>query len=148
MTTSKTFSLAIPKRLSEKKAAEIRTAWEQDVRKLIQQIQDWVRDEKDWEIVDQRETEISEYRLGLYTVPVLTFKTPNARVIVEPYARNMGGKGAVEMYVLPTLRRVKMLHDVADVEWQILTDSGISLRQPWNRDTFMQVVNDMINVDL
>jgi hypothetical protein len=134
--------------LSADEAAEIRAQWVWVVQNLVRQIRAWVEAEPEWNVVSEQEKEVSERPIGQYTVPTLTFRTPDARVVIDSLARNIGGKGAVELYVLPTLRRVKMLHDGAGVEWQILTDSGISLRQPWNRDTFVQIVEDMTRVDL
>ncbi len=148
MSVAGSFSLTPPRELSEDEAAEARVEWVRVVQNLVRQIRAWVEAEPEWSVVSEQEKEVFERPIGRYAVPTLTFRTPDARVVVDSVARNVGGKGAVEVYVLPTLRRVKILHDVAGVEWQILTDSGISLRQPWNRDTFVQIVEDMINVDL
>ena len=148
MSVAGSFSRTPPRDLSADEAAEVRAEWVRVVRDLVRQIRAWVEAQPGWNVVSEHEKQVSERPIGQYAAPVLTFRTPDARVVIDPVARNVGGKGAVELYVLPTLRRVKMLHDVAGGEWQILTDSGISLRQPWNRDTFVQVVEDMIHVDL
>ncbi len=148
MSASGAFSLDLPQDVTAEEAVAIRTEWQRVLHQLVDQIRSWVELEEGWKITDLHQAEIFEYPFGVYSVPILTFKTPEGRVIVEPAARNLGGKGVVEMYVLPTLRRVKMLHNIAGVEWQILTDSGISLRQPWSRETFVQVVSDMLAADL
>jgi hypothetical protein len=148
MSVAGSFSLTPPREMSEVEAAEARAEWVRVVRSLVRQIRAWVEAEPEWSVVSEQEKEVSERPIGRYAVPTLTFRTPDARVVIDSVARNIGGKGAVELYVLPTLRRVKMLHDDAGGEWQILTDSGISLRQPWNRDTFVQIVEDMTRVDL
>jgi hypothetical protein len=43
----------------------------------------------------------------------------------------------------PFFSRVKQLGDLEGTDWMIMTDSNIPLRQPWNAETFNQLIKDM-----
>lgn len=49
----------------------------------------------------------------------------------------------VELYAWPTLRRVHLLPS-KEATWQVRVDSGFNLRQPWDRDQFIMLVQDLI----
>ena len=56
----------------------------------------------------------------------------------------LGGTGTVELYAWPALYRVRLLHSKTAGGWAVLTDSGITLKQPWNRETFIGLAEDLL----
>ena len=99
---------------------------------LANQVAGWVEAEPDWS-VEWGKTVITEDEVGTYTAPTLTIFTVGGRAVLEPIALlGFGVRGIVELYAWPTLRRVRLLirDDVA--KWEVMTDSGIKLRQPWD----------------
>lgn len=122
----------------------LRDEWLRTVTNLEHIIKEWVAQEPGW-TTEAGETEtIYEDALGDYTAPILTIHSPQGELHVEPIARNYPGQGIVEMYAWPTLRRVRLLPNDTSGEWRVLTDSGIYLRQPWDRESFMALANDLI----
>lgn len=75
---------------------------------------------------------------------MLTLQSQDGELRVEPVARNFPGRGIVELYAWPTLRRVRLLPNNEQGVWRVLTDCGIYLRQEWDRDSFMTLANDLI----
>lgn len=123
----------------------LRDEWLGAIETLLRQISAWTAGEDAWEI-ERGETEpILEKSLGTYVPPMLTIHTPNGEVRVEPIARNAPGSGIVEMYAWPTLRRVRLIHEGKSETWKVLTDSGIYLRQAWDKDNFRTLVTDLID---
>lgn len=123
---------------------ELIQEWQQAVNRLLAQITDWVEQEPGWQ-VERSQKEVVEDALGTYQVDWLTIRTPKGRLHVEPIARIVfGGRGTVELYAWPTLFRVRLLRSVHEDRWRIITDSGIALRQEWDRETFTNLVNDLI----
>jgi len=55
--------------------------------------------------------------------------------------------GRVQISAWPTLFRVLLLHKSGEEGWIIRTDSGIPIRQPWNRETFISLVRDLLNAE-
>jgi len=87
---------------------------------------------------------VAEEDFSPYSVPVLTIKTPDGRLILEPQAANAGGKGRVKLYASSTLYRVRLLPIDSNGGWTILTDSGIPLWQDWDRETFVRLAKDLL----
>ena len=121
----------------------LRQDWLDQIGELADQIRGWVAQEPDWVITPYEENEIEEQILGTYSVTVWKINTPEGEVRLEPIARNYPGRGIVELYAWPTLRRVHLLPG-KDATWQVRVDSGFNLRQPWNRQHFTLLVQDLI----
>lgn len=125
-------------------ATDARDEWVRVVNELVEQVSAWAREEPGWEVLSPTQMGIDEAPLGEYIVPVLTINTPEGRLVLEPISRNWGGQGMVEFYAWPTLRRVHFLHDVLTGSWLVWTDSGIPLRQEWNRSNFITLSRDLL----
>jgi len=121
--------------------------WKQACDTLLRQVADWVRQEAHWS-AEVYNREITEEGLGTYHVASLRIETPQGRLHLEPIARIVfGGTGTVELYAWPTLYRVRLLRDPEGSAWKVLTDSGIILRQPWNRDNFIMLAEDLLHAE-
>jgi len=79
----------------------------------------------------------------------LIIETPQKeRLTVEVKGRGPSQtSGRVQLSAWPTLFRVMLLHKPGEAEWTIRTDSGIPLRQPWRRETFVSLAKDLLNAD-
>jgi hypothetical protein len=116
--------------------------WPEVVTEFCDQLAEWSR-HQGWEV--KLETiQVTEDEIGTYSVPQLWIKTTTGTVIAEPIARFVfGGQGRIDLFAYPTLYRVMLLRDVANNTWRIRTDSGIYLRQPWQEETFADLVADL-----
>lgn len=131
----------------QKKAARLRDAWTQAVQDLEREIADWAKAEG-WD-VHTSEKVVSEESIGTYAVPDLTIETPEGeRLIVEVKGRGpANSSGRVQLSAWPSLFRVLLLHKSEDDSWVIRTDSGIPLRRPWNRETFITLARDLLSAE-
>jgi hypothetical protein len=94
--------------------------------------------------VERARKEINEEGLGRYDAPSLTIHVPGGEILLQPVAlRVIGGEGRVDLRARPTLARVKLLPTKNG--WGIMTDSNVPLRQPWDANTFVQLVRDLIS---
>jgi len=122
--------------------------WLEAVEQLYGQISDWAQSQH-W-IVSYSDTEVAENQFGAYTMPVMQLEVPEipeGRLILEPQAVNAGGKGRIKMYATSTLYRVRLLNDLNNTNWTVLTDSGIPLHSPWGQDTFVTLAKDLLGAD-
>ena len=111
---------------------------------LFADVSTWIGEQPGWSVQSSTK-EIVEEALGSYSAPVLTINADNGRLILEPIARIVfGGTGSVELYAWPTLYRVRLLRKANIDGWLILTDSGITLKQPWNKETFIGLARDLL----
>lgn len=55
--------------------------------------------------------------------------------------------GRVQLSAWPTLFRVILLRKTDADGWVIRTDSDIPIRRPWNKEAFISVANDLMNVE-
>jgi hypothetical protein len=116
--------------------------WREAVDELLTQLRSWF-ESAGWS-VGHESRDITEDLLGTYRVAGLKVQTPDGVLYVEPVARFVGGaEGRVDLFAFPTLYRVMLLRD-GERGWWIRTDSGIPLRQPWVRDTFIQLGRDLL----
>jgi hypothetical protein len=128
--------------------SQIVQEWQTTLAQLMKDVSEWIQDQPGWSIQPISQKQISEETLGTYTAPVLTIDTPQGRLILEPIARMVfGGRSTVEMYAWPTLYRVRLIRKAEEDDWIILTDSGIPLRQPWNRETFLTLAQDLLGAE-
>lgn len=124
--------------------ASLREEWLQTVEALSSQIKDWIRQEPEWSFEPEETLEREEPLLGRYIVTTWSIHTPQGEVRLEPMPQDFLGRRFVELYAWPTLRRVHLLPAPKDFEWKILTDSGIFLRQEWNRENCLLLIQDLI----
>lgn len=134
--------------------------WVSAYRRLTSTLGEWIRSEPGWTVVEQpqRHLEISDERIrrsleagdaleNPFEAPDLVISTPYGQLMVEvKFSSLLDGKGRIDLYAWTTLNRVRLLlRDPVVDEWEILTDSGIKLRQPWNRETFLTVARDLLD---
>lgn len=125
----------------------LREEWLKTVADLQSQIKAWTDQEPGWAFTRQEAREIEEAPLGKYSVTVWKLETPDGEVRLEPIARNYPGRGIVELYAWPTLRRVYLLPGNSADDWRVRVDSGFNLRQPWDRERFITLVRDLIGAE-
>jgi hypothetical protein len=121
---------------------EERARWIDMVSGFTDEVSDWAR-EKNWR-VDVKPLERSEELLGTYHVPLLIIQTDRGAVIIEPVARVVAGfEGRIDVYSYPARFRVMLLRSSGNGVWRIRTDSRVYLPQPWSKETFVQLVQDL-----
>ena len=116
--------------------------WLTLVDQLVDQVADWSESEN-WSIHRDRKT-IEEEPLGRYDVPTLRVRTNQGDELhVNPVARFVMGRadGRIDLEGWPSLNRVRFVR--RNGKWEIITDSNVPLRQPWNRKTFIQLAHDL-----
>ena len=123
---------------------ERRESWIRRVQALADQVAKW-SEAKGWK-VQREETEIEEEGIGKYHVPAIRVFLPKGELFLDPRALDVLGTfdGRVDLSVYPTMSRVKLLGIPGG--WEIMTQSNIPLRKPWNQKTFVQVVEDMLGL--
>jgi len=120
----------------------VREEWVAACERLISQIETWAT-ELNWSthradiLLDERET-------GPYTVPTVRVRLPGrAEIHVTPIARGIpGGNGRVDMESWPSLHRVRFIRRDGDT-WEAITDSNVRLREPWTREFFTNLAQDL-----
>jgi len=133
--------------LSTETQAETVLEWQDSVQSLFSEIAVWANSEPGWR-VESYVVERSEEALDSYSIAGLLISTPAGQLRLEPVARLVfGGRGTVELRALPTLFRVRIIRSAKSDEWVILTDSGVPLRQEWNRDNFVRLAQDLLGVE-
>jgi hypothetical protein len=109
---------------------------------LADQVSGWCNAEG-W-AVERDEKVIQERALGRYTVPSLRVTVPSGELSLNPIGLYVvGADGRVDLEAFPTLSRVKLVGDAGG--WKIMTDSNVPLRVPWDRQTFVQLVQDLLS---
>ncbi len=133
--------------LEETQIVSVREEWTEALRTLEKNITEWSAGER-WQI-RHFERIFTEASTGQYTAPDLVIETPDGeRLTVEVKGRGLAeGSGRVQLSAWPTLFRVILLHKSGEENWVIRTDSGIPIRQPWNRETFISLAKDLLNAD-
>ena len=125
----------------------LRDEWLTAIEKLNMDVSEWIAELPGWSVTHEPDKEIQEERLGAYTVPVLRIlsDSPDGELVLEPMARmTRGGRGRVDFYAWPTLYRVRLINDAPASGWEVLTDSGITLHQEWNKDNFLRLAKDLL----
>src|SRR4051812_2966395 len=86
---------------------EIRDLWVEAVNALARDVEDWSH-EHGWLAV-QSEHQLSEAKIGPYTIPQLEIHGPEDKLILEPIARyGPGADGRVDLYAYPSYYRVQL----------------------------------------
>ncbi len=120
-----------------------REEWVEAVNNLVRQITEWTKD-TGW-TVTTTEREINEENIGVYRVPDARIDTPQGQLLLEVWGRGYRNNvGRVELAAWPGAFRLLLLHRMGETEWKIYTDSGIVLRYPWTRETFLNLTEDLL----
>lgn len=117
--------------------------WIAAVEQLLNQIAAWSEAEN-WS-VHRDQTSIREEGVGTYTAPTLRIRTPKGRseLFVTPVAlRVIGASGRVDLEGWPSLDRLMLIR--VNGNWQIVTDSNVSVAKAWGRQTFVDLANDLL----
>lgn len=133
--------------LEEPRTASAREEWTQALGTLERNVTEWAQEEG-WQ-VHTASRGLTEDATGQYAVRDLVLETPQReRILVEVKGRGpLEASGRVQISAWPTLFRVLLLHKPGEEGWTIRTDSGIPIRQPWNRETFITLANDLLNAE-
>ena len=112
--------------------------WTSLIDDLMKTIESWA-EEQGW-FVEHKPKTISEDNIGTYEVLEVYIKTPQGRIIVEPVGRNIiGAEGRVEITTFPSLNRILLVR--SEDRWKVKTDSRIDWPEPWNKETFLNIVH-------
>ncbi len=118
-----------------------RMEWVASVKKLVDQLADWAAAAQ-W-TVERGSKTISEKKTEAYEVPTLLIHIGDDEIRVNPIGKLLfRAEGRVDLEARPTLNRVKLIADGS--EWKIITESNVPIRSPWNFETFVQLVRDLL----
>ena len=123
---------------------QLRDTWIQRVRHLTDDVRRWCENER-W-FVHEGTRQVTEDEIGTYEVPTLMIQTPAGRLVFEPVARFIVGKGIrgrLDLYEFPTLRKVLILDAEEGPAWY--SQDRVNLQQPWNQTGFKAIVNDLMS---
>jgi hypothetical protein len=119
-----------------------RDGWIVRVQNLVDEIADWAA-AQGWE-VERGKKILGEKLLGSYEVQTLRVRLKEGELAIDPIALNVsGGDGRVDLEAFPTLSRVKFMGRPNG--WEIVTDSNVPLRVPWNAESFVQLAHDLLS---
>jgi len=123
--------------------------WGQTVNSLLDQLADWVRLEAGWSLEGSTgDDSLPQDRITIESNPAAwSIHTPEGEVRLESERQDFLGRRFVELYAWPTLRRVQLLPDPNAKGWKVRTDSGIFLRQEWNRENCILLIRDLIEAE-
>ena len=123
-------------------AGDRRDAWVKRVQQFVREVKAWAEGEG-WS-THETVKEIREYGIGEYEAAYLRVRLPEGEVHVTPIALDLArGRGRIDLESFPNLNRVKLIGNDEGEEWAIITDSGVPLRRPWSRETFVQLARDL-----
>ncbi len=125
----------------------LRDEWLRTTEALQAQIASWVQQESGWTFKETETKEVEDALLGNYPAVIWSILTTEGEVRLEPMQVDFLGRRFVELYAWPTLRRVHLLYSPEMGGWRVRTDSGIFLRQPWNRESFVLLVQDLVEAE-
>lgn len=125
----------------DQRAEARKNTWVGAVQQLADQVVGWA-EAQGW-AVHREPKAVRESEFGTYDVPFLRVRTPYGEVHLDPIARNIYGRGdgRVDLEGWPSLNRVRLIRRGSD--WEVITESNVPLRQPWGRDTFVQLAHDL-----
>ena len=134
-------------KLSPADAHEANQEWAAAVGTLLQQVQEWVTEDRPEWTIEFSNADVTEASSGSYTISVLELSAPNGRLILEPVGRDVfGARGRIDLYAWPSLYRVMLLRSFTSDEWVIRTESGIDWPQPWGKLGFLAVADRLLKV--
>ena len=140
-----------------------REDWLQAVEVLFADVEVWAREwltsrehtpAYDWDVL-RREKELAEdLSRDRYSVPVLEINARphepmlvrEEKLVLEPMSFNSStGTGRIDFYSWPAMYRVRLLDRAGESRWIIKTDSGLDWPLPWNKETFVQLAEGLLN---
>lgn len=116
---------------------------------LIQELAGWA-EQRGWKTTRTHRA-VEDAMVGSYVAPELVIWLANGEVHVKPISAQLhrlpelfhpGAGGRVDLEGIPTLHRVKLIAQPSG--WRIMTDSGVPLRIDWTRESFAQLVEDLL----
>lgn len=123
-----------------------------ELEKLYGQVEDWVthsqeRNGDSWRVSYGVVRPNIYNRPGVKDIYGLIIEAPEEQgsLHLRPVRTDGEGPPLVELYAIPTLVRVR-LREKADKSWEIETDGGIPFRRPWERESFLTLIKDMLHV--
>lgn len=133
--------------LEEPRTTSVREEWTHALSALEENLTTWAQEEG-WQ-VRPFERLLTEESTGQYAVPDIVIETPDGeRLTVEVKGRGPAeASGRVQLSAWPTLFRVMLLHKPGEAGWVIRTESGIPIRQLWNRETFVSLAKGLLNAE-
>ncbi len=133
-------------KLNPTEAQEAIAEWQNAVSAILQQVQEWIAEDRPKWQLETSSADVTEESSGRYTIPVLEIIAANGRLILEPVGRDVyGAKGRIDLYAYPSLYQVMLLRSYADGEWVMRTGSGIDWPQPWGKEGFLAVADRLLN---
>jgi hypothetical protein len=133
------------RKLKAAEAARIRDEWLGAIDALRQQVREWA-EQQGWNVAES-ESEVNEYDLGTYKVPVLEIETPQGDVVLKPIGQDLlGGWGRVDLAAWPALYRVMLIRKPG-LDWVVRTESGINWPHPWGPATFVELTEGLLGAE-
>ena len=119
--------------------------WKRVTDGLLLQIEGWAKNEGGW-VLERFPDEDRVEEWGTFPVSILSIKADGGEVTLEPVPqRRPEMPFRVSMSAWPTMRRVRLQSKDSGEHWEVITSSGIPLRQPWSIATFVQLVQDLLD---
>ena len=127
---------------------QLRAEWAARESALIDQLAGWAAAEG-WR-VDRGAERMGDRRFGTYEgaalllhVPDEETRVPDGEVAVTPVAPSAYGGGWIDVDARPTFSRARLTGRPDG--WEVIVGANIPLRRPWIRETFVQLVSDMLS---
>ncbi len=122
---------------------QLRAEWAGRVAALVDQVAGWATAEG-W-AVDRGSGQMADRRFGTYAGAAAVLSVPEGEVAVTPLAPSLLGRGGgwVDIEARPSFSHVRLWGRSGD--WEVIVGSNIPLRRPWTRETFVQLVTDMLS---
>ena len=139
-----------------------REDWQQAVEALFADVEVWAREwltgygwtpEFGWDVLRREKKSADDFSHDSYSVPVLEINSRphevmlarEEKLVLEPMGFNAStGTGRIDFYAWPAMYRVRLLNEAGD-HWIIKTDSGLEWPLPWNKETFMQIAEGLLD---
>lgn len=139
-----------------------REDWLRAIEALFADVEQWAREwligsgwtpEFGWDVLRGEKENADELSRNSYSVPVLEINSRphevmlarEEKLVLEPMGFNSStGTGRIDFYAWPTMYRVRLLNKAGD-HWIIKTDSGLEWPLPWNKETFMQIAEGLLD---
>ncbi len=117
-------------------------AWASKVGHVADQVEAWAAGQG-W-ATHRSDKRVEEAGSGVHTFPFVRVRTPLGELHVNPIGLDiLGGRARVDLEGWPTLNRVRLVG--RDDGWQILTDSNVPLRVPWDLEAFLRLAGDLLS---
>ena len=133
------------KSLARTKKIKVQPNWTEVVTQLTTQIKQWAQ-EQGWTVTVGMVEEIDSRMVYEFPPQWTEFSitTPKGELRLELMGIVRGEMMSLKLTAWPTLYRVRLMNDGQSENWVVWTDSGIPLHQPWNKETFLTLANDLL----